>query len=84
MPWNKRLFDSKIPWNLILDNPLEKMIPENKGNKSLPFQKGNCANLPPGKIYLDIESPKKIIIKGFPGFLHLFTCADKNCNSPFS
>ena len=37
----------------------------------------NCANVPPGKI-------EKIIIKGSPGFLHLYACADKKWNSPFS
>ena len=66
MPWNKRLFDSKIPWNLILDNPFEKLIPQNKGNKTLPPQKGNCANLPTGKIYLDIETPKENHNQGIP------------------
>ena len=53
------------------------MIPENKFQSSTTEKVPNCANLPLGKI-------EKIIIKGSPGFLHLYACGDKKWNSPFS
>ena len=42
----------------------------------------NCANLPTGKAYLvEIETPGKIIITGFPGFLQPYPCMDKKWNT---
>ena len=45
-------------------------------------KKVNSANLPPGKIYLKIETPGKITIKGPPGLLHPYPCTDKKWSSP--
>ena len=63
---------------LILDNSIaqKKMIPE-KNFESATLKKVNIPNLPPGKIYLEIETPGKITIRGPPGFLHPYPCMDK-------
>ena len=53
------------------------MIPENKFQSPIPEKVPNCANVPPGKI-------EKIIINRSPGLLHLYACANKKWNSPFS
>ena len=45
-------------------------------------QKGSYADLPPGKIYHEIEPLEKITIKETPGFLRPYPCTDKKWNSP--
>ena len=61
------------------------MIPENKFQSPTLKKEGNGADLLSGKISLDIRtSGKKIIIKGSPGFLHLYTGVGKEWNSQFS
>ena len=52
-------------------NPLEKNDTWKQIQSSTTEKVPNCANLPLGKI-------EKIIIKGSPGFLHLYACGDKN------
>ena len=41
------------------------MMPENKFQFTHP-KKGNCANLPPGKVYLEIETSEKNDNQGVP------------------
>ena len=58
------------------------MIPEKFFESTTP-KKVNSANLPPGKIYLKIETPGKNHNQGTPGFLCPYPCTDKKWNSPF-
>ena len=46
--------------------------------------KVNSANLPPGKIYIKIETLEKITTNRPPGLLHPYPCTNKKWNSPFS
>ena len=61
---NQYVLERMIVW---LTNPLELNLCQFDSSerdiwKKLSFshpEKGNCANLPPGKIYLEIETPGK-------------------------
>ena len=73
-PWKEWLFDSSgILWNF----NLRQFDRSEKFFESATLKKVNIPNLPPGKIYLEIETPGKITIRGPPGFLHPYPCMDK-------
>ena len=77
---------SPLKFNLRQFNPSERngnwKIDTWKFFESATPKRVNCSNLPPGKIYLNIETPKKMTIKGPPGLLHPYPCTDKKWNSP--
>ena len=86
---NQYVLERMVVW---LINPLELNLSQFNLSEKIDtwekfsvshLEKGNCANSPPGKIYLEIEIPgKKTIIMGPTGFLHPYPCMDKKWNSP--
>ena len=52
-----------LEFNLRQFCPLEKMVPEKNLESATP-KKVNSANLPPGKIYFEIETPGKSYNRG--------------------
>ena len=57
------------------------MTPEIVFESATP-RKVNSANLPSGKMYLEIETLGKNHNQGTPGLLHPYPCADEKWNSP--
>ena len=76
-------FINPLELNLTQFDPLEMMITVKKILVSHP-ENSNCANSPPGKIYIyfRINSWKKIIIKRPLRFLYPYPSTDKNWNNP--
>ena len=81
---NQYVLERMILWlinllklNVIRVSPSEK-IDTLKKNQSPTRKKGICADLLPGKIYLEKKSLKKIIIKRPLGFLRPYSCMEKN------